>query len=42
MVLFSSANLQILFVVVSLLVVVLGLGALGMYCLNKSVDQSDA
>jgi hypothetical protein len=42
MVLFSSANLQILAVVISLLVVVLGVGAAGMYWLNKAVDQSDA
>jgi hypothetical protein len=38
----SFANLQILSLVIALVVLVLGLGAAGMYCLNKSVDQSDA
>jgi putative copper export protein len=38
----SSANLQILLMVIALVIVVLGLGAAGMYWLNKSVDQSDA
>ena len=38
----SFYNLQILSLVIALVVLVLGLGAAGMYCLNKSVDQSDA
>jgi hypothetical protein len=31
---------MILAMVVALIVVVLGLGAAGVYCLNKSVDQN--
>jgi hypothetical protein len=42
MVLMSSANLQILLVVLAVVVVVLSVGAVGIYCLNKAVDQSDA
>jgi putative copper export protein len=37
----SSANLMILLVVLGTVVFVLGLGAAGIYCLNKSVDQGD-
>jgi hypothetical protein len=36
----SLDNLMILGMVIALLVVVLGLGAAGMYCLNKAVDQN--
>jgi hypothetical protein len=36
----SLDNLMILGMVVALVVVVLGLGAAGMYCLNKAVDQN--
>jgi hypothetical protein len=36
----SLDNLMILGMVIALLVVVLGLGAAGMYCLNKTVDQN--
>jgi hypothetical protein len=36
----SLDNLMILAMVVALVVVVLGLGAAGMYCLNKAVDQN--
>jgi hypothetical protein len=36
----SLDNLMILAVVVALVAVVLGLGAAGVYCLNKSVDQN--
>jgi hypothetical protein len=42
MVLMSSANLQILLVVLGVVLVVLSLSAAGIYCLNKAVDQSDA
>jgi hypothetical protein len=42
MVLMSSANLQILLVVLGVVIVVLGLSAVGMYCLNKAVDRNDA
>jgi hypothetical protein len=42
MVLMSSANLQILLVVLAVVVVVLSVAAAGIYCLNKAVDQSDA
>jgi hypothetical protein len=42
MVLMSSANLQILLVVLAVVVVVLSVGAAGIYCLNKAVDESDA
>jgi hypothetical protein len=38
----SSANLQILMMVIAVVVVVLGLSAVGLYWLNKAVDQSDA
>jgi|SoimicMinimDraft_17_1059745.scaffolds.fasta_scaffold807497_1 hypothetical protein len=38
----SSANLQILLMVIAVVVVVLGLSAAGMYALNKAVDQSDS
>jgi hypothetical protein len=36
----SLDNLMILGVVVALIAVVLGLGAAGIYCLNKAVDQN--
>ena len=36
----SLDNLMILGVVVALIAVVLGLGAVGIYCLNKAVDQN--
>ena len=36
----SLDNLAILGVVVALVVVVLGIGAAGIYCLNKAVDQN--
>ncbi len=36
----SLDNLMILGVVVALMAVVLGLGAAGIYCLNKAVDQN--
>ncbi len=36
----SLDNLMILGVVIALVVVVLGLGAAGIYCLNKAVDQN--
>jgi hypothetical protein len=36
----SLDNLMILGMVVALVVVVLGLGAAGIYCLNKAVDQN--
>jgi len=36
----SLDNLMILGMVIALVVVVLGLGAAGMYCLNKAVDQN--
>jgi hypothetical protein len=36
----SFDNLMILGVVIALVVVVLGLGAAGIYCLNKAVDQN--
>jgi hypothetical protein len=36
----SLDNLAILGVVIALVVVVLGIGAAGMYCLNKAVDQN--
>jgi len=36
----SLDNLMILGMVTALVVVVLGLGAAGMYCLNKAVDQN--
>ena len=36
----SLDNLMILAMVVALVVVVLGLGAAGMYCLNKAVDEN--
>jgi hypothetical protein len=36
----SLDNLMILGVVVALVAVVLGLGAAGLYCLNKAVDQN--
>jgi hypothetical protein len=36
----SLDNLMILGVVVALIAVVLGLGAAGLYCLNKAVDQN--
>jgi hypothetical protein len=38
----SSANLQILLMVIAVVVVVLGLSVAGMYALNKAVDQSDS
>ena len=37
----SSANLQILLLVIALVVVVLGLAGAGMYCMNKAVDQGE-
>jgi hypothetical protein len=36
----SLDNLMILGVVVALVAVVLGLGAAGIYCLNKGVDEN--
>jgi len=36
----SLDNLAILGVVIALVAVVLSLGAAGMYCLNKGVDQN--
>jgi hypothetical protein len=36
----SLDNLMILAMVVALVVVVLGLGAAGIYCLNKAVDEN--
>jgi hypothetical protein len=36
----SLDNLMILGVVVALVAVVLSLGAAGLYCLNKAVDQN--
>ena len=36
----SLDNLMILGMVVALVVVVLSLGAAGIYCLNKAVDQN--
>jgi hypothetical protein len=36
----SLDNLAILGVVIALVVVVLGIGAAGIYCLNKAVDQN--
>jgi hypothetical protein len=36
----SLDNLMILGVVIALVAVVLGLGAAGLYCLNKAVDQN--
>jgi hypothetical protein len=36
----SLDNLMILAMVVALVAVVLGLGAAGIYCLNKAVDQN--
>ena len=36
----SLDNLMILGVVLALVAVVLGLGAAGLYCLNKAVDQN--
>ena len=36
----SLDNLMILGVVVALIAAVLGLGAAGIYCLNKAVDQN--
>jgi hypothetical protein len=36
----SLDNLMILGMVVALVVVVLGLGAAGIYCLNRAVDQN--
>jgi hypothetical protein len=36
----SLDNLMILGMVIALVVVVLGLGAAGIYCLNKAVDQN--
>jgi hypothetical protein len=36
----SLDNLAILGVVIALVVVVLGVGAAGIYCLNKAVDQN--
>ena len=36
----SLDNLMILGVVIALIAVVLGLGAAGLYCLNKAVDQN--
>jgi hypothetical protein len=37
----SNDNLMILLMVVAVVLCVLGLGAAGMYCLNKAVDQND-
>jgi hypothetical protein len=37
----SNDNLSILFMVIAVAAVVLGLGAAGMYYLNKSVDQNN-
>ena len=36
----SLDNLMILGVVIALVAVVLGLGAAGIYCLNRTVDQN--
>ena len=36
----SLDNLMILGVVIALVAVVLGVGAAGLYCLNKAVDQN--
>ena len=36
----SLDNLMILGMVIALVAVVLGLGAAGIYCLNKTVDQN--
>jgi hypothetical protein len=36
----SLDNLMILGVVIALVAVVLGLGAAGLYCLNRAVDQN--
>ena len=38
----SLDNLMILLMVIAVVVVVLGVGTAGLYCLNKAVDQSDA
>jgi hypothetical protein len=36
----SNDNLMILLMVIAVVLCVLGLGAAGMYCLNKTVDQN--
>jgi hypothetical protein len=35
------SNLNVIAVVISLVVVVLGIACVGLYCLNKSVDEAD-